>query len=110
MVTLLTTSHYQYDCLILLPLYLVARETHRSERMALLGAGAVFLTPINGLLALFDVPEALGILYFNVQVGLLALAAILTWGALTTPGQRQLPSPEPQVSDIPGSATRHSGR
>ena len=109
-VTLLTTSHYQYDCLILLPLYLVARETHRSERMALLGAGAVFLTPINGLLALFDVPEALGILYFNVQVGLLALAAILTWGALTTRGQRQLPSPEPQVSDIPGSATRHSGR
>jgi hypothetical protein len=79
---LLATPHYHYDCLVLLPLYLLARETDRAERIALLAAGAVLLLPINGLLESFTVPDVLRFLYFNVQLGLLALAAILTWGAL----------------------------
>jgi hypothetical protein len=80
--TLLATPHYHYDCLVLLPLYLLARETDRAERIALLTAGAVFLLPINGFLELVTLPDALRFLYFNVQLGLLALAAILGWGAL----------------------------
>jgi hypothetical protein len=79
---LLATPHYHYDCLVLLPLYLLARETDRAERIALLAAGAVLLLPINGLLESFTVPDVLRFLYFNVQLGLLALAVILTWGAL----------------------------
>lgn len=80
--TLLVSPHYHYDCLVLLPLYLLARETDRAERIALLTAGAVFLLPINGFLELVALPDALRFLYFNVQLGLLALAAILGWGAL----------------------------
>jgi hypothetical protein len=79
---LLATPHYHYDCLVLLPLYLLALEADRAERIALLAAGAVLLLPINGLLGLLTLPDVLRFLYFNVQLALLALAAILSWGAL----------------------------
>ena len=81
-VTLLATPHYHYDCLILLPLYLVARSTDRAERIALLVASAPLLLPINGILSLVGLPTPLDVLYFSVQLTLLALAAVLTWGHL----------------------------
>jgi hypothetical protein len=77
---LLATPHYHYDCLVLLPLYLLARETDRSERIALLVAASPLLLPINGVLASLSVAGPLSLLYFNVQLSLLAVAAVLTWG------------------------------
>jgi hypothetical protein len=68
--------------LVLLPLYLLALEVDRNERIALAAAGGVFLVPINGLLTLVALPPSLNILLFNVQIGLVALAIILTWGLL----------------------------
>lgn len=82
--TLLATPHHHYDCLVLLPLYLLARETDRAERIALLAAASPLLLPINGLLSLLALPDPFRFLYFNVQLGLLALAAVLSWGAFRT--------------------------
>jgi hypothetical protein len=81
---LLATPHYHYDCLVLLPLYLLALEADRTERIALLAAASPLLLPINGLLSLLAPPDHLRFLYFNVQLGLLALAAVLSWGAFRT--------------------------
>jgi hypothetical protein len=77
---LLATPHYHYDCLVVLPLYLLARETDRSERIALLVAATPLLLPINGVLASLGVAGPLSLLYFNVQLSLLAVAGVLTWG------------------------------
>ena len=85
--TLLSTYHLHYDALVLLPIYLLLFEADRAERIALLWSSAFLLLPINGLLNQLHVPPALNILYYNFQIGLLGLAAVLTWGM-----RRTLPS------------------
>ena len=77
---LLSTYHLHYDALALLPLYLLARETDRKERFWLFIASGFLLLPLNGLLGRLEVPAALNVLFFNMQIGLLGLAAVLTWG------------------------------
>jgi len=77
--TLLSTHHLHYDCLVLLPVYLVARTVGPRRRVALLACGLVFVLPINGALNLLPPVEWLQWLYFNVQLGLIGLAAVLTW-------------------------------
>ena len=77
--SLLCSHHLHYDCLVLLPLYLLAREADRRERIGLLIFGAIFLVPINGLLSLITLPTSLNLLLFNVQISLIGLVAVLTW-------------------------------
>jgi hypothetical protein len=89
-VSLLCTHHLHYDCLVLLPLYLLALEVDRVERLAILAAGAFFLVPINGILSLVDLPPSLNILMYNVQIGLVVLLIVLTWGL--TRGSRSEPA------------------
>jgi hypothetical protein len=85
--TLLASPHYHYDCLVLLPLYLLAREADRSERIALLVAASPLFLPINGVLASLGVAGPFSLLFFNVQLSLLAVAGVLTWGAHASRGR-----------------------
>jgi len=78
--SLLCSHHLHYDCLVLLPLYLIATEVDGAERISLLAAGAIFLVPINGVLTLVDLPSTLNFVLFNIQIGLIGLAVVLTWG------------------------------
>lgn len=82
--TLLSTYHLHYDALVLLPLYLLARKADLMERTALLIIGGFFLLPLNGLVGRLNLPDSLGVLFFNVQFGLMGLAVVLTWGMRRT--------------------------
>jgi hypothetical protein len=88
-ISLLCSHHLHYDCLVLLPLYLLVGEVDRIEQIALAVGAGFFLVPINGLLSLITLPPSLYILLYNVQIGLVILAVVLTWGLV----RRRSPGP-----------------
>lgn len=85
--TLIATHHLHYDVLLLLPIYLVAARAGPGVRRAALVAAAPLLVPVNGLVEAFHLPVPVFVL-FNVQLSLLALAAVVSTSELGEPRPR----------------------
>jgi hypothetical protein len=91
LLALLTTHHFYYDCLILLPLYFLALELKPGHRGVLLFSLLPLFIPVNGLLNRLPTPAVLDILYFHVPMTVAAVIAFVLWrlaehdGALIVP-------------------------
>jgi hypothetical protein len=76
---LLTTHHFYYDCLILIPLYVLATKVTSADRRLLFLLTGAFWIPVNGILNRIPPPPPLDVLYFTTPLTLVALAGFLFW-------------------------------
>jgi hypothetical protein len=75
----MTTHHFYYDCLILLPLYAIGLELKPKHRGMLLLLTWAFFIPVNGLLNRLPTPPILDVLYFHIPMTVAALTVFLLW-------------------------------
>jgi len=79
LVALMTTHHFYYDCLILLPLYAFALQLKPSHRRLLMLLLWAFYVPVNGLLNRLPTPPIMDVFYFMTPVTIAALMVFFLW-------------------------------
>ena len=98
LMSLLTTHHFHYDCLVLLPFYAVVLTLERTHRGLLLVLSGALFVPVNGILNRLPTPPVLDILYFTAPMTVAALTIFLLWRAKKEEGSLTMSPQSPQSS------------